>query len=335
MLGSPGRQWSWRTTSSASKPGSALAVQRTSNPNAPFDETWEALYLAEDSSACIVTLEVGISTVFDFPFPAFQGDSASSLQALWHTHLSDSSLQDASLNYDSRSGAAAAESLMAGIDTNAFATDGVAAAMPAAGAAAAAAMHHHATSKLASGFHMHSTICSRRVSAGAPTQPSQSSSAGGAGLTSEALRIEHATASACGDCCSNISTFIPWHKVDVFITFFQLLGLILASGASRASHIASGAFAKISAFFALELESVAQAITIQAELGIALGLASLVLLGYIWLISSLSWLQADEVRQGREAKTWDQLHKVCAPQFHTMMHLQISARTFSAAPELC
>jgi len=148
LLGCPGHEWRWEVNGSSSVPGGALVTQHTEQPDAPFDESWESLYLLRKlpQHCCCVPA----SRLLQLPMPVFCGAGREGMQALWPVGLSQPHLKLAALAFAETTGQSADESALKGVNMDASGTAGfagvegvlqqqVAPAAAAAGASAVAA----------------------------------------------------------------------------------------------------------------------------------------------------------------------------------------------------
>lgn len=118
--------------------------------------------------------------------------------------------------------------------------------------------------------------------------------------------LVYALASAAGAAVSLFSLV----KLEVLRDFFQLLSLFIANVATSAMADAKIVFGNVSSVISLDLAFVIPSINPGVIYAIILIVALILLLAYLWAMFQTRSLQMDEIREGKEVKTWDALAAV-------------------------
>ncbi len=125
--------------------------------------------------------------------------------------------------------------------------------------------------------------------------------------------LAYALASAAGAAVSLFSLV----KLEVLRDFFQLLSLFIANVATTAMADAKLVFGNVSSIISLDWSFVIPSINPGVIYGIIFAVALILVLAYLWAMFQTRSLQMDEIREGKEVKTWDALaavrgaHAVC------------------------
>ena len=118
-----------------------------------------------------------------------------------------------------------------------------------------------------------------------------------------------ALASAAGAAVSLFSLV----KLEVLRDFFQLLSLFIANVATSAMEDAKIVFGNVSSIISLDWSFAIPSINPGVIYAIILVVALILILAYLWAMFQTRSLQMDEIREGKEVKTWDQLAAVSMP----------------------
>ena len=122
LVGFPGHEWRWAVNGTSGVPDGALLTQHTEQPNAPFDASWESLYLERRLPQHCCTVHA--ARLFVLPMPVFCGAAQDAMQQLWPVALSDANWKRSALEFSETTGQAAAESIMQGVNVDASSTAG-------------------------------------------------------------------------------------------------------------------------------------------------------------------------------------------------------------------
>jgi hypothetical protein len=119
-------------------------------------------------------------------------------------------------------------------------------------------------------------------------------------------KLAYALASAAGAAVSLFS-FV---KIEVLRDFFQLLSLFIANVATSAMKDAKIVFGNVASIISLDWAFVIPAISPGIIYALILGVALILICVYVWAMLQTRSLQMDEIREGKEVKTWDALAAV-------------------------
>ena len=115
--------------------------------------------------------------------------------------------------------------------------------------------------------------------------------------------LSYALAAAAGAAVSLLDLI----KIEVIRDFFQFLGLFIANLASGAMEAANVVFGRIANIISFDLSFVVPSISPTVIYIIIAVLAIIIIIAYIWALWATSSMQADEIRQGKEAENFDKL----------------------------
>ena len=116
-------------------------------------------------------------------------------------------------------------------------------------------------------------------------------------------KLVFALATAAG---ATVSLF-SFVKLEVLRDFAQLLSLFIAGVAYDAMRSAKLVFGNVSSIISLDISFVVPSLNPLYIYITIVVIAVLLILAYLWAMCMTSSLQMDEIRQGKEAKTWDVL----------------------------
>ena len=115
--------------------------------------------------------------------------------------------------------------------------------------------------------------------------------------------LTYALAAAAGAAVSLLDLI----KIEVIRDFFQFLGLFISNLASGAMESANVVFGRIANIISFDLSFVVPSISPTVIYVIIAIFAIIIIIAYGWALWATSSMQADEIRQGKEAENFDKL----------------------------